>query len=537
MADDEVDVFDERESLSRIRDYARMRLVSPIAVLFGVILRALTGAPIHVMIPPMVGSPKPLNLVVVTVGPSGLGKTASDDVAEQYWPADIPVYPLGTAEGTVQAFDPDDDGNPQVPNIIFSSSEIDNWAALGERAGSMTFPVLRQLVTGDTVGMKNASKAHTRVLNKRSYGAGVSLSAQPGSKGAAVLFADAPGGFPQRCLFGTATDPQAPDDPPTGIEPYKPAEVPDFTPNAGQYYEIPFPDSVITEIRQQRRNELRGVTGTDPLDGHRNLTRCKVAAGLMILEGHAAVTEDDWRIAGRILAVSDQTRGQLMAATEHAARAANRARAHALADRDEIVGDRKVLRAKQAILRWLGKCGPQLAARDLLPKLKADIRADFGAAAAELAAEGLIHEISVKNGVHYRLAAQGTAVPVVQRPNEQFNDAVPAVQRCTAAAVTDLDSRRSAEHRQPALSCPKWLEHHIDALLAEGCTAINSFAVIQAGQVEGHSAESIRQAASRNPRIESVPTKGDAVSDRIWLLSPRDEDPQQALDLDAGEAS
>jgi hypothetical protein len=219
---DEVDLFDERVSLSRIRDYARQRMVGPFAVLFGVLLRVCTAAPAHVMIAAMIGTPKPLNQVVVTVGPSGLGKTAADDVAEDYWPADIPVYPFGTAEGLVQAFEPDEDGQPQVPNIIFASSEIDNWAALGERAGSMIFPVLRQIVTGDPIGQKNASKAHTRIVAKRSYGAGISLSAQPESRGAAILFADAPGGFPQRCLFCPSTDPDAPDEPPTGIEPYRP---------------------------------------------------------------------------------------------------------------------------------------------------------------------------------------------------------------------------------------------------------------------------------------------------------------------------
>ena len=260
----DVDLFDERESLSRIRDYARQRMVAPIAVMLGVLLRVATAAPAHVMIPKIIGTPKPLNLVVVTVGPSGLGKTASDDVGEQYMPADIPVYPFGTAEGTVQAFEPDEDGNPQVPNIIFASSEIDNWAALGERAGSMTFPVLRQIVTGDQLGQKNASKANTRVVNKRSYRAGISLSAQPESKGAAILFADAPGGFPQRCLFGPATDPDAPDEPPTGVEPFKPDRVPDFTPNAGDYYEIPFPESVATEIRDHRRRVLRGDPDIDP---------------------------------------------------------------------------------------------------------------------------------------------------------------------------------------------------------------------------------------------------------------------------------
>ena len=463
------DLFDERESLRRIRDCARQRMVGPGAVLLGVLQRATTAMPAHVMIPPMIGSPKPINTVFVNVGPSGHGKTASDDAAEEYWPADLPVFPLGTAEGMCQAFDPDEDGQPRVPNIIFTSSEIDNWAALGERAGSMTFPVMRQVVTGDTIGQKNASKGHTRVVAKRSYRAGINLSAQPGSNGAAVLFRDAPGGFPQRCVFGSVLDPDAPDEPLTGIEPYRPDTEPDFTPNSGPYYEIPFPESVAAEIRAHQRGVLRGVPGINPLDGHRNLSKAKVAVGLMRLEGRNRVTEDDWRIAERIMEVSDRVRADLIRVTEQAARNANRAKALAVADREEVVSDHKLKRAKQAIIRWLAKSG-ELAARDLRPKLKADIRPDFEAAIAELAEDGHIHVIEVTNGKRYRIAGEVHAVPRVQPLKGQFNDAVPEVQHVPPDNVTELDFRRPHDDPRPKLSCQKWFDSRIADLVAEGHT-------------------------------------------------------------------
>lgn len=516
MTADEKTVFDERESLSRIRDYARQRMVAPFATLLGVILRACTATPAHVMISPMVGSAKPLNLVVINVGPSGYGKTACDDVAEEYWPAEFPVYPLGTAEGTCQAFQPDDDEKPTVPNILFSSSEIDNWAALGERAGSMTFPVLRQLITGDQIGQKNASKVHTRVVAKRSYRAGISLSAQPGSNGAKVLLGDVHGGFPQRCLFASVLDPDAPDEPPTGVTPYIPQQVPDFTPNVGAHYEIPFPESVAAEIRLHRRRVLRGDPGADPLDGHRNLTKAKVAAGLMRLEGRQSVTEDDWRIAEQIMAISDVTRSGLVTAVEQAARTANRARAYAVADRDEIVSERKLQRAKEAVIRWLGNSG-ELAARDLRPKLKADIRDYFDTAIAELADSGQILVIELTNGRRYKLAAEVHAVPRVQPPKQQVGDAVPEVQHVPSDNVTDIGSRRSQESTRPKLTARQWMDKHIADLQGAGEKTAKSFAVYAAGQAAGFTRNNLAQAAQAHPDIKTVDRKGGYAT---WSIEP-----------------
>lgn len=519
------DLFDERESLGRIRDYARQRMVAPFATLLGVILRANTAAPAHAMISPMIGSPKPLNMVVVNVGPSGIGKTACDDVAEDYWPADFPVYPLGTAEGACQAFDPDEEGQPRIPNVLFSSSEIDTWAVLGERSGSMTFPVMRQMGTGDMIGQKNASKATTRIVAKRTYRAGISLSAQPGSNGARVLFADAPGGFPQRCVFGSVLDPDAPDEPPTGVEPYIPDQTPDFTPNAGPYYEIPFPESVAAEIRQHRRRVLRGDPAANPLDGHRNLTKAKVAAGLMLLEGRQSVTEDDWRIAERIMDISDATRASLVNAVEQAARTANRARALASADRDEVVETTKLQRTKHTLIKHLSR-QKQMPRHDLRKRLRSDQRQYFDAAMTELIDDGHVFAADAENSTTYRIAPESgwvstwTASP---RPKPQLNDGGRQVHVDTANNVTDLDTRRSHESVRPKLSCQKWLNQHVADLLDAGHTTVESFAVIEAGQALGYSKGSIHQAVSAHPDMRTVSRKRGRA---IWSITPDEKPPQ-----------
>lgn len=117
------------------------------------------------------------------------------------------------------------------------------------------------------------------------------------------------------------------------------------------------------------------------------LTRCKVAAVLAIMHGRSVVSEWDWRRAGEVMAVSNRTRDWVVEQAKIAARAKVRDRAMARAKGEEFVSDHKLQRAKAAVLRWLQRDG-ELASNQLRSKLKADLRDHFGAAVAELAAEG-----------------------------------------------------------------------------------------------------------------------------------------------------
>ncbi|QFS89497.1 hypothetical protein FIV07_02000 [Mycobacterium sp. THAF192] len=505
------DVFDQRESLSRIRDYARERQVGPWAVLGGVFQRvcAETG-PGVVMLPPTIGSPKPLNLAVISVGPSGFGKTAADDVAEQYWPTSTPVYPLGTAEGAVQAFDPDEDGQPQQPDVIFTSSEIDNWAALGERAGSLTFPVLRQMMTGDQIGQKNASKAHSRMVNKRTYCAQLALGAQPGSRGTATLIADAAGGFPQRCLFTSVLDPEAPDDLPSGVHVLRPPR-PEIVPDRDSgYHFVAFPDVATTLVREHRKRVLRGDPTADPLDGHRNLTWCKIAAALALLEGRLTVTDEDWRLAGAVMDISDATRTALIAAARQAARDTNRAKALASADRDEVVETTKLQRTKHTLLKHLDR-QQQMPRHDLRKRLRSDQRQHFDAAITELIDDGQVFAVDGENSTTYQVVPDSGRVSTwTESPplKPQLNQGGPDVHVDSGSNVTTLDSRRSHDSGPPKLSCQKWFDAHIAALIASGETTASSFAVYAAGQAEGYTRQQLRTAASTHPDVTVIDRTG-----------------------------
>ena len=69
------------------------------------------------------------------------------------------------------------------------------------------------------------------------------------------------------------------------------------------------------------------------LDGHRPLARLKIAAALALLDGRQAVSDEDWALAGVVLAVSDQTRAGVKAHLAATAAQANRARGRSEGER------------------------------------------------------------------------------------------------------------------------------------------------------------------------------------------------------------
>lgn len=135
----------------------------------------------------------------------------------------------------------------------------------------------------------------------------------------------------------------------------------------------------------------------DPLAGHALLCRLKVACALMVLDHRAALNEDDWHLAGCVMGVSDATRADVQRAARDKARSANQSRALATAERDEIVSERKLQRAKEAILRKLTD-DRQLTKNQLRQTLKADIRDNLETALGELLDSGKITVSPARRG-------------------------------------------------------------------------------------------------------------------------------------------
>lgn len=510
---DAEEFWQDRKVLSHIHQFARARRRSPWAVLGVCLVRASCMIPPAVALPPHVGGRASLNLFLAVTGPSGAGKGTSEAAARDAirfeWhdgrPAHIPEFPIGSGEGIARTFMPPPagkDGEPEREQIIyaiFCAPEVDTAAGLFSRSGSTLESELRKVFSGEQLGFTNAQN-HTRTfVEAHSYRCGQIVGVQPGRAGALLDGAD--GGTPQRFVWMPVLDPNMPDE-----RPEQPKQLTVRQPRFCGDLELPqvARDAIDNHQLAMHRGEV------DALDGHRLLVRAKVSAALMVLDGRdaaAAISDEDWHLAETVMEVSDRTRSWVQCERAAAARRSNHGRALASADRDEIISERKLHRAKQAVLRWLARTG-EIPARELRPRLKADIRDNFDAAIAELADEGQILVTDVPNGKRFRLNTEVHAVPAVQPSYPQLKGAVPEVHAVPPASVTKLDSRRSLETSKPKVPCPQWLTQYITELRADGHTRISSFAVYQAGQAEGHSKGSIGQAVDKHPDMIAVGREG-----------------------------
>ena len=396
-----------RPALAHVLEFARGRRAGPWAVLGVVLARAVASVEPNVMLPPTIGSAVSLNMFCALVGPSGAGKGAAEGAARDAIQfrdfggsfVDTDTFPLGSGEGLARTFRPagaDDDEPNDRTRALFSAPEVDTIAALGSRQGSTLMPELRKLFMGEQIGFQNASKATRSVLPAHSYRACVTVGVQPVKAG--PLLHDADGGTPQRFVWMRVDDPDAPDAPPAEPAPLV-VKMPRW--GAGAVH-LEVPEVARDAMDRHRLATLRGEP-VDPLDGHRMLTRLKVAVALMILDGRTVPTAEDWTLAGTVTRVSDRTRASIEHTIAEKTRAANRARAEAKAAEAEIITDRTDesdrRRIRGAVLRCLGRRG-SATRRELRNTLKANLRdrlddvLDEALEAGALAFDGTVYRLS-----------------------------------------------------------------------------------------------------------------------------------------------
>jgi hypothetical protein len=356
--DHEAEFWGSRRILAHLHDYARARRVSPWAVLAVALARIITATPPAVCLPPIVGGRASLNIFIGLVGPSGSGKGAAEVVAaEAVHVGPIVSHNVGSGEGIAHGYAHRERGVlvRHEDAILFSVPEIDSLAAQGfGRQGATLMPQLRSGWTGEQLGFGYADPKKRIIVEAHTYRLCMVAGIQPGRAG--CLLGDVDGGTPQRFLWMPSTDPAAPDQPAEEPRPHTwtPPAQPRFSAVGGHHVQVC--QSARDAVDAARLGRLRGNTGA-VLDGHELLARLKAAAALGIAEGRYTVDEEDWELAGTILAKSTATRTLVEEGLRARAAETNHARAEADARRAVIVTERlddaAVKRVCKAVLRRL----------------------------------------------------------------------------------------------------------------------------------------------------------------------------------------
>lgn len=439
--------WDARPTLRRAQTQARARRVGPWSLLSVQLVRAIASVPPNVGLPPLVGARASLNMFVNLVGHSAGGKGVSEALGAEAITIDgtgpIRVVPLGSGEGIARTFIVDDENDDHgTAAAIFSASEADTLTALAARQGSTTSSELRKAWSGETLGHGNAGKDSRRIVDAHTYRMGLIVGMQHLRSGPVLAAVD--GGLPQRFSWAPTWDRTAPI-----VAPDWPGNLTVTMPNWGTSpVDLAVPITVAREIDERRLAALHGET-VNPLDGHADLVRLKLAAALMALDGRHELTEEDWQLSGVLMSVSAMTRQECQEALADQARAINRSRANAVAEREEIIDDRKALRAREAILRKLDSQGQQTK-NELRRAMKSTIRDYLDPAIDELVERG---EIAISPG------RRGTQhVHVYQRYTPSKHPLSSDDRACTESTrgPTPLDLARNREPRQRQRSRGKY---------------------------------------------------------------------------------
>lgn len=360
--DVETSFWDERPILQHIHDAARARMVAPWGVLGVTMARALALTPFAVQLPPIVGSAASLNFAVALVAKSGGGKGGADGVAHDaiHMPY-TPEFRIGSGEAIAHCLKHrrtaknggGEDWNTDSHNALINISEVDKLTAQAQRQGATIMPELRAAWSGEALGHITADASRRLPVEKGQYRLALILGVQPGRAGG--LLDDSDGGFPQRLIWLPAYDADAPT---MDALPEWPGQITWTPPRVtGLDRTMSVCEIAAQEIREARWRANRGEG--DPLDGHLLLAREKVAAALAVLDGRYDITDDDWRLAGIVVAKSNATRegirAQLQRARDATYAASGVAEAERQVAREEAVADKRD-RAVKRLCRKLIDC-------------------------------------------------------------------------------------------------------------------------------------------------------------------------------------
>ncbi|MBI5536693.1 MAG: hypothetical protein HY898_28495 [Deltaproteobacteria bacterium] len=510
MTDDEF--FDATPELQTIRQWAHARFAAKWAVFLAVLGRVLASTGPGVQLPGVIGGPASLNMIMAFVAPSGGGKGITDRVAREIWPSSIIERPIGSGEGIAALFaPPKKEGAEQITRAILHSPEIDTMAGLASRQGNIFLAQLKSAVMGEMLGQSNASDATSRIVLPHSYRLILSVGAQPGH--CDVIFNDTSGGTPQRVVWVLTIDPDMPSVAPPDPEPLN-TRLPSWahTGTVMTYGPAEIREQIITAHLARQRGEASA------LDGHRMLTRLKVAAGLAILHHRSVISDLDWRLSDTVMAVSDQTRDWIVEEAKRAARAKVRERALSRATFDEVIDDRHEKTVRGRILRLL-TTGPKSRSELRRAMGKQHYREAFDAVLPHLEKVSQVIVIDGEKAPHYKLNPEFTGELEFTPENTSSRGVNHEFTGEPGSNVTDLDSRRSYDDGPGKLTCAQWFNQWIANLQNQGYTTTTSLAAMEAGMAAGYSKGNIRQAASAHPEVHSLGRAGGTAQ---WSITPGD---------------
>jgi len=408
--DGALDNWETRDSLSRIRTYARARYTAPWAVLGAVLARVVACTDPSICLPPTIGSRASLNLFVALVGRPGSGKDTAQAVAEELldYPQGVDTIPLGSGEGLAHIYKRRVRSGKDLvteqyrDRALVTIGEIDAYAALASRQGSTLAGQLRQAAMGQQLGFFYVDPDKRMMVDPHSYRMCLIAGVQPGRGG--VLLGDADGGTPQRFVWLPATDPDMPDDPGPAPAPlrWKP-------PMYSGPVDMHLPESARREVIDAHLGRQRG--DGDALDGHALLTRCKVAAALALLEdrpGGAAcrITEADWSLSGWVMRRSDRVRQGMADELARQAAAGDTARGRSDARRamagEDVRHERQVERLVRRVLALLVEAGDEgMTVKQIRGRLPGRDRGELAPVLDLLAADGRVRCAPSDRGHRY----------------------------------------------------------------------------------------------------------------------------------------
>ncbi len=387
----------ERPVLEHLHTYARARMVSPWALLGVSVVRALAVVPPHVVLPPIVGTHASLNFFVGLVGRSGAGKGAAEGAGHDALDVGpVEVFTAGSGEGLAHLYAHREKKElvRDRDAVLLTVPEVDTLVALKSRQGSTLLPALRSAWSGERLGFSYADRDKALPIDKHSYRLGLLLGIQPGR--AAPLLEDADGGTPQRFLWLPATDPTAPKLPPVA-----PAT------RTVQRQRWGFHGLHVLEVPEVARETLveanwkRLTEQTEALDGHALLTRLKLAQALALLDDRARTDDDDWRLSGVVMAVSDRTREDVRQHLAQQARETNFARARFDGERaavaEDVATEHAVKRCARTLLRYVNS-HQDVTRGDARRAMTSRDRRHFDEALAALVAAGQLEVVDTAHG-------------------------------------------------------------------------------------------------------------------------------------------